>query len=89
MITAGAIDGQPAPILARPGKWTHLEWQAAPDGVIAAFRPVGHGALDIRYAQFTPGWPAAVRPLPPMPAKLMAWDMAGSTVATGALRSTW
>jgi hypothetical protein len=89
VITAGAIDGQPAPILARPGKWSHLDWQAAPGGVIAAFRPLGHGALDIRFAQFTPGWPAGVRPLPPMPAKLMAWDRAGSTVTTGSLRSTW
>ncbi|HEY7852271.1 MAG TPA: hypothetical protein VIB82_04805, partial [Caulobacteraceae bacterium] len=89
VVLAGAVDGKPAPILGRPGKWTHLNWQAAPDGVTAAFKPVGHGALDIRYAQFTPGWPSAAKPLPAMPAPLMAWDMAGSTVVAGTLRSTW
>ena len=50
---------------------------------------LGHGALDIRYAEYTPAWPAAAKPLPPMPADLMAWDMSGSEVATGTLRSTW
>jgi hypothetical protein len=53
-VTAGAVDGKAAPILGQPGKWTHLIWQAAPDGLTAAFRPIGHGALEIRYAQFTP-----------------------------------
>jgi hypothetical protein len=89
VIIAGAVDGKAAPILDQPGKWSHLVWQAAPSGVTAAFRPIGHGALDIRYAEYTAGWPVAAKPLPPMPAKLMAWDMSGSTVATGALRSIW
>jgi hypothetical protein len=89
VVTGGAVDGKSAPILDQPGKWTHLLWQAAPGGVTAAFKPVGHGALDIRYAEFTPAWPAAARPLPPMPADLMAWDMSGSEVATRTLRSNW
>jgi hypothetical protein len=89
VVAGGAVDGKTAPILNQPGKWTHLVWQAAPQGVTVAFKPVGHGALDIRYAQYTPAWPAAAKPLPPMPADLMPWDMSGSEVATGTLRSTW
>ncbi|HEY2178418.1 MAG TPA: M20/M25/M40 family metallo-hydrolase [Caulobacteraceae bacterium] len=88
-VTAGAIDGKAAPILTQPGKWTHLVWQAAPDGVTVAFMPIGHGTLQVRYALFTPSWPPTATPLPPMPANLMAWDRAGSTVVVGIVRSTW
>ncbi|HXV00733.1 MAG TPA: M28 family peptidase [Caulobacteraceae bacterium] len=88
-VTSGAIDGKPEPILDQPGRWTHLVWQAAPDGVTAAFRPIGHGTLEIRYAQFTPGWPATAKPLPLIPPRLMGWDRAGSTVVAGALTTSW
>ncbi|MGH7024785.1 MAG: M20/M25/M40 family metallo-hydrolase [Caulobacteraceae bacterium] len=88
VVTDGATQGKPTPILTRPGQWTHFVWRASRELSIS-FRPVGHGALDIRYADFTPQWPAGAKPLPPMPADLMAWDMAGSSVATGASRSTW
>ena len=47
------------------------------------------GALVTRYTAVTPGWPAAVTPLSPIPPTLMAWDKSGDSVAIGALRSTW
>lgn len=88
VVTGGSVEAEPTPMLGKPGGWTHVNWEAARSLTIA-FKPVGHGALDVRYAAFTPGWPAGAAPLPAMPPALMAWDMAGSSVATGALRSTW
>jgi hypothetical protein len=88
VVASTSVDGKPAPILGEPGKWSHIDWQAA-RGVALAFKPVGHGVLDLRYAEYIPSWPASAAPLPPMPADLMAWDRSGSTVATGKLRSTW
>jgi hypothetical protein len=83
--TEAAVDGRSAPILVRPGRWSHMVWQAAPEGFTAAFRPLGHGVLHLRYASWTPGWPAAAKVLPPIPANVMAWDRAGATVVTGTL----
>lgn len=87
-VTSGTVQGRPTPILVEPGKWTHFVWQAS-SGMAVTFRPRGHGFLDVRYSDYTPGWPAGAKPLPAMPAGLMAWDMSGSSVATGAMRSTW
>jgi len=88
-VGAAAADGKPTPLLAEPGQWTHLRWQAAPGGVTVAFRPRAPGRLDLRWAQILDHWPGAAEPLPPMPADLMAWDIAGSTVVVGADRFTW
>jgi len=88
LVTGGTAQGKPAPMLSEPGKWTHFVWQAS-TGLTVSFKPVGSGGLDIRYAAFTPAWPAAAKPLPAMPRALMAWDRSGSSVATGVSRSTW
>ena len=83
------VDGRPLAILSKPGQWTHLRWQGGGDQVSVSFRPSGPGTMEARYAQFTTGWPAQAKPWPPMPANVMAWDLAGSTVVTGAVRSGW
>jgi hypothetical protein len=83
------INGVPTPVMTKPGQWTRLVWQAAPEGVMLSFRPAGPGALDVRYAESTPHWPAQAAVLPPMPAKLMPWSLAGSTVVTGTRRLSW
>ncbi|HEY2661032.1 MAG TPA: M20/M25/M40 family metallo-hydrolase, partial [Caulobacteraceae bacterium] len=83
------LNGEPVAILAKPGQWVHLRWQAAPEGVSASFKPLGHGTVEVRYAAYTPSWPADAKPLPPMPNAVMAWNMAGSTIVTGTLRSNW
>ena len=88
VITGGTADGKPAPMLTEPGKWTHFIWRAS-SGLTVSFKPLGRGTLDVRYAAFTPAWPAGAKPLPAMPSDLMGWDLAGSSVAIGAMRSTW
>jgi hypothetical protein len=83
LLVGAAVNGK-ATALAAPGRWTHLQWQAAPEGFTVSFRPVGPGRLNLRWAQYAAGWPSGAKPLPPMPADVMAWDMAGSTVVVGA-----
>ncbi len=83
------INGEPMPVLAKPGEWTQLVWQAAPEGVTVSFKPAGPGALDVRYVQTTPHWPVEAVALPPMPDKLMPWNLAGSTVVTGTRKVSW
>lgn len=83
------VNGEPAPILARAGQTARLRWRAAPEGVTVSFKPSGRGALHIDYADWTPGWPTRAKPVPPMPADVMGWDMAGSTVAVGRLTERW
>ena len=83
------VNGVPTSVLRKPGEWTDLVWRAAPQGVTISFQAAGPGTLDIRYAQATPDWPAGAVALPPMPAKLMPWNLAGSTVVTGTRRVTW
>lgn len=70
--------------LAPPGQVTHVRWQAAPEGFKISFRPVGPGRLTLRWTQYQDRWPHGARPLPPMPADVMPWDLAGSTVVVGA-----
>jgi len=88
VVASGAVDGRSTPMLTEPGRWTHFVWGPGTPLAIA-FKPVGHGTLEVRYAVWTPDWPAGAKPLPTLPPRLMAWDMAGSTVTAGALRSTW
>lgn len=83
------LDGAPAELLSKPGIWSHLHWESATQGPSLSFRPLGHGRLEVRYAGFTPGWPPRAKALPPLPADVMAWDMAGATVAVGTLDSRW
>jgi hypothetical protein len=82
LLVDARINGEPTS-LAIPGHWTHVRWQAAPEGFAVSFRPVGPGRLSLRWAQHLPGWPAGIRPPPAMPADVMAWDLAGSTVVVG------
>jgi Peptidase family M28 len=86
LVTGASVNGQPAPILGSRGRWTHLRWQAAPEGLTVSFKPVGPGDLQVRWAEYLDHWPAGALPLPPMPADVMGWDMAGSTVLVGARR---
>ena len=83
------INGTPEPVLGKPGQWTHIVWQAAPDGVTATFRPAGPGEMDVRYALVVPHWPDQAALLPPMPLTIMPWHLAGSTVVTGTRKLNW
>jgi len=76
------VNGRPD-ALAAPGQWTHVVWQAVPEGFVLSFRPVGPGKLTLRWAQYLPGWPAGATPLPSMPKTTMDWDQAPATVVTG------
>lgn len=89
LVGAVTVNGRRAPILGRPGRWTHLFWKAAPQGLTVSFRPVGPGTLQIGYAQFLDTWPAEAKALPPMPRAVMAWDLAGSAVVVGERRERW
>ncbi len=89
LVRDARLNGRPMAILAKPGQWVHLRWQAAPEGFVVSFKPVSHGVAEVRYAAYTPGWPAGAKPLPAMPSGLMAWDQAGSTIVVGTLRSSW
>jgi hypothetical protein len=88
-VADATLDGRPAAILRMPRAWTHLRWRAAPTGLSVAFRPRGHGTLEVRYALFQPGWPPGAAPPPPMPAEVMAWDLAGSGVVAGSSIRAW
>ncbi len=86
VVVGARVNGQPTPILKVPGHWAHLRWQGGLEGVTVSFKPLGPGVLTMRWAQYLDLWPAAAGPLPRMPADVMGWDMAGSTVAVGARR---
>ena len=88
-VAAPMLNGKPTGLLTRPGRWTHVLWQAAPEGVVFSFRPISPGTLDLRWAQALDHWPAGAKPLPVMPAELMAWDKAGATVIVGDRRFAW
>ncbi|MHB8530711.1 MAG: M20/M25/M40 family metallo-hydrolase [Caulobacteraceae bacterium] len=88
-VSGQTLDGRPAAILSKPGRWTHIRWQAAPEGVTVGFRPAGPGVLEVRWAEHLDRWPAQAEPLPPMSADGLAWDLAGSTVVVGAKTWRW
>lgn len=73
----------------RAGAPIFIRWSAAPDGLVLTFLPTRPGALAVSYAAYRNGWPTAAKPLPPLPAKLMARDMFGSTVTTGTTSARW
>lgn len=88
-VTGAAIEGEPVKLLTKPGKWSHVRWQGAPDGLLLTFRPKGPGALTLRYAGLTERWPAAARPLPKRPAEVMPFDVSDSTVVVGEATVKW
>ena len=89
LVTQVTLNGKPARLLTRPGAATFIRWQAAPEGLVLSFKPSGPGALTVAYAAYRRQWPSGAKPLPPLPADLMDWDMFGSTVNAGTLRSAW
>ncbi len=80
--SAAAVNGQPV-VLAGSGAWTRLRW-TSPDGLTLAFASPVTG-LEARYAVVGEGWPAAARPLPPLPPDAMPWRQSGSSVVLGML----
>ncbi len=88
-ISGVTLNGRPMPYAAPPGSPIRISWAAAPEGFVLTFRPAGPGTITGSYAAYRPGWPAAAQPLPPLPPKLMGWDMFGSTVAVGRVNGRW
>lgn len=88
-LTDATVNGRPAKILAEPGQWTRVRWQAAPEGVAIGFRAKGPGVIDTRYAAVTEAWPKDARPLPARPPKVSANNISGATIVTGEQRFTW
>jgi hypothetical protein len=84
-----AISGVPARYRLRPGGWTRLRWEAAPQGVDITLRPGGPGKLSVRYAATLERWPASAPPLPPRPADVMPFETSDSTTVTGVRQFTW
>ncbi len=83
------VNGRPSALLARPGRTSRLSWTAS-DGVTVTFRPKAPGSISVDYTQYLAGgWPAAAKPLPPMPKDVMGFDRAGSTVVVGHLKQAW
>jgi hypothetical protein len=83
------VNGQPAVGLQRPGETLSIRWQAAPQGIVLAFRPAGPGQLTATWAGLTEQWPASARRLPVRPASAMAWDISDSTLVRGESRFSW
>jgi hypothetical protein len=88
-VAVASLQGKPTTTLLRPRKWTHVRWQASPEGLRLAFKPRSAGTLDVRWALSFDRWPADASPPPKPPADVMGWDRAGSTVFVGRLRRTW
>ncbi len=83
------LNGRPVTLATVPGAPIFIRWSAAPDGLVLTFKPTRPGVLSVTYAAYRRGWPAAAKPLPPLPAKMMAWDMFGSTVMVGTTSARW
>lgn len=88
-VADAAFDGQPMPLLRKPGAVSHIVWHGSDQPFTVSFHPSGPGILTLAYAQELPAWPSDARPLPPMPPADMAWDRAGVTMVTGVQRSSW
>lgn len=88
-VADATFDGQPMPLLRKPGEVSHIVWHGSDQSFTVSFRPSGPGVLTLAYAQELPAWPSDARPLPPMPPADMAWDRAGATMVTGVQRSSW
>lgn len=88
-VSGVTLNGLPVAILDHPGRWARIRWQGDNPEVSLAFKPSGPGALEVRHAAVTEGWPAAAKPLPPRPGDVMAFDLSDSTVVSGSARLTW
>ena len=88
-VTNVTVAGKAAAILTHAGEWSHVRWQAAPEGVTITFKPTGPGAVGLDYGMVLDHWPVDAKPLPAMPPDVMAWDRSGSTVLVGARTLTW
>jgi hypothetical protein len=88
-VSGVTLNGLPVAILDKPGQWARIRWYGAGQDIALAFKPSGPGALEVRHAAVTEGWPAGAKPLPPRPADVMPFDLSDSTVVTGAARLTW
>jgi len=87
--TLEEIAGVPVAFALKPGGATRMTWRATPGGVDLVIRPGGPGALDVGYAAILERWPAGVKPLPPRPADVMAFDVSDSTFVVGTRRFSW
>jgi hypothetical protein len=83
------INGDATNVTLKPGRWTRIRWQSAPNGVALGFRASEAGAVEARYAAVTETWPAGAKALPPRPKDAMAFGISDSTVVTDARRFTW
>lgn len=83
-----SLNSQPSTILQAPGARTGLAWRGG-DALTLSFRPAGPGAVTVGYADYLAGWPAGVRPLPPMPSDAMGFNLSGSTVVAGQRSLSW
>ena len=80
--------GLESTIAPRPDRPIRVLW-TGDTGYVLSFRSPGAGALVVRYAAVTPGWPAEAKPLPPRPADVMPFGISDSTVVTDVERLTW
>lgn len=87
-MTLERVGGVPSNVTLEAGDWTNLRW-AGPMGVEVVLRPAGRGGLTVRASAGLPGWPAGVRPLPPKPADVAAWDATEPVVVTATRSFTW
>lgn len=88
-MTAVSLDGRPATMLGKAGQPARLRWLATPEGIELVLTPRASGALEVRHASVSEGWPADAAPLPRRPADAMAFDLSDSTVVIGASRFSW
>ncbi len=88
-LTGVSVNGQAVKALEKPGQWTRVRWQSAPQGVTIAYRAGGPGGVEVRYATVTDSWPSGATPPPPRPADEMAFDTPNATIAAAARRFTW
>ncbi|MGA0607525.1 M20/M25/M40 family metallo-hydrolase [Phenylobacterium sp. VNQ135] len=82
-----SVDGAPLTGALKGGKPTTLRW-AAPQMELV-MRPTKSGAMQVGASAVLPTWPAGAKPLPPMPADVMAWGNSGTTLVTGSQRLVW
>ncbi|HVI34238.1 M20/M25/M40 family metallo-hydrolase [Phenylobacterium sp.] len=88
-VTLEQVASLPVKLILTPGRWTRVNWEAAPEGLTLRLRPAGPGTLDVRYIATIDGWPAGAAPLPPRPAADMPFDASDSVRVSGTRRFSW
>jgi hypothetical protein len=89
VLSVEQVGSTPVRVSPKPGTWMRFNWEAAPGPIVLRLKPGGPGALDLRYAANTDGWPAGATPLPPRPAAEMPFHNSDSTLVTGTRRLAW